>query len=62
MKVATVTAHARAICEPAGVQLRYEFDSAAFRWNFYRNGERVKTIAKLSAVIPAAQKVVDMGK
>lgn len=59
MNVPAITRHARAICEPLGVQCRYEAEGGRFRWNFYRDGERVKSIAKPSAVIQAAQKVVD---
>jgi len=59
MSVTTITRIAVSICNEAGVQCRYESDAGRFRWNFYRDGERVKSICKPSAVIMAAQKIVD---
>lgn len=39
--------------------VRYEWSGDCFRWNFYRGDLRVKSIKKVTAVIQAAEKLVD---
>lgn len=47
------------ICGPAGFLVRYEWAGDCFRWNFYRNDRLIKSIKKATAVIQAAEKLVD---
>lgn len=62
MSVTTLSAHARAICAPAGVQCRYELDAGRFRWNFYRDGTKVAGTQHPHRVIAMAEKIsVDAG-
>jgi hypothetical protein len=53
------TTMATLICGPAGLLVRYEWSGDCFRWNFYRGARRVKSIKKATAVIQAAEKLVD---
>ncbi len=64
MNVGHLTATACAICQPAGIDCRYEWDAGrkVFAWVFLHNGHRLKSISKPGAVITAAEKLVDNGK
>ena len=59
MNVAHITRAASAICAKVDVDVRYEFNSNAWRWGFYLHGRCVRSIKRASAVLPTAQKVVD---
>ena len=57
-----LTRAANAICEPAGITVRYEWDMGRFGWSFYCGARVIKRIKAPRAVVGAAQGLADKEK
>lgn len=62
MSPAHITRAAALILAGSQVDCRYEHSAGKFYWRFYRGGHLIKSLSRPNAVIPAAQKYVDIDK